>query len=138
MGRNYIHSQRDGPDLAGAIGLQIEQGFGGSHVEGGGEMLVGNLPLAAMLPITGCHAHPGGFLIAVIVLHAATNQAMDNCQIVLRLNIQLARAENHVARAHLEAGLPMLAVCVRTLRSEERRVGKECVSTCRSRWSPYH
>src|SRR3546814_11302344 len=23
-------------------------------------------------------------------------------------------------------------------RSEERRVGNECVSTCRSRWSPYH
>src|SRR3546814_12709610 len=27
---------------------------------------------------------------------------------------------------------------VHTSRSEERRVGKECVSTCRSRWSPYH
>src|SRR3546814_13356024 len=26
----------------------------------------------------------------------------------------------------------------RSGRSEERRVGKECVSTCRSRWSPYH
>src|SRR3546814_19123612 len=26
----------------------------------------------------------------------------------------------------------------RARRSEERRVGKECVSTCRSRWSPYH
>src|SRR3546814_14043737 len=26
----------------------------------------------------------------------------------------------------------------RPARSEERRVGKECVSTCRSRWSPYH
>src|SRR3546814_20428047 len=26
----------------------------------------------------------------------------------------------------------------RQQRSEERRVGKECVSTCRSRWSPYH
>src|SRR3546814_14495655 len=26
----------------------------------------------------------------------------------------------------------------RSERSEERRVGKECVSTCRSRWSPYH
>ena len=25
-----------------------------------------------------------------------------------------------------------------TSRSEERRVGKECVSLCRSRWSPYH
>src|SRR3546814_20286115 len=24
------------------------------------------------------------------------------------------------------------------VRSEERRVGKACVSTCRSRWSPYH
>src|SRR3546814_10904302 len=24
------------------------------------------------------------------------------------------------------------------IRSEERRVGKECVSTCRSRWSPYN
>src|SRR3546814_3703486 len=30
--------------------------------------------------------------------------------------------------------------CLRrhAVRSEERRVGKECVSTCRSRWSPYH
>src|SRR3546814_7806553 len=26
----------------------------------------------------------------------------------------------------------------RANRSEERRVGKECVSTCRSRWAPYH
>src|SRR3546814_7121832 len=33
-----------------------------------------------------------------------------------------------MARAHLRHGI----------RSEERRVGKECVSTCRSRWSPYH
>src|SRR3546814_17556953 len=29
-------------------------------------------------------------------------------------------------------------VSARPMRSEERRVGKECVSTCRSRWSPYH
>src|SRR3546814_12994657 len=29
-------------------------------------------------------------------------------------------------------------VTILHLRSEERRVGKECVSTCRSRWSPYH
>src|SRR3546814_13486487 len=28
--------------------------------------------------------------------------------------------------------------CHHESRSEERRVGKECVSTCRSRWSPYH
>src|SRR3546814_12089328 len=30
------------------------------------------------------------------------------------------------------------ARCAQDLRSEERRVGKECVSKCRSRWSPYH
>src|SRR3546814_20909291 len=30
------------------------------------------------------------------------------------------------------------AVDMTAERSEERRVGKECVSTCRSRWSPYH
>src|SRR3546814_19406239 len=30
-----------------------------------------------------------------------------------------------------------LRVLQRDVRSEERRVGKECVSTCRSRWSPY-
>src|SRR3546814_11276370 len=30
------------------------------------------------------------------------------------------------------------AYALLTWRSEERRVGKECVSTCRSRWSPYH
>src|SRR3546814_2680005 len=29
------------------------------------------------------------------------------------------------------------AAAARGIRSEERRVGKECVSTCRSRWSPY-
>src|SRR3546814_14510752 len=31
-----------------------------------------------------------------------------------------------------------LAGVVSEDRSEERRVGKECVSTCRSRWTPYH
>src|SRR3546814_20891626 len=33
---------------------------------------------------------------------------------------------------------PRLAMPTALGRSEERRVGKECVSTCRSRWSPYH
>src|SRR3546814_16483919 len=30
------------------------------------------------------------------------------------------------------------AETARQVRAEERRVGKECVSTCRSRWSPDH
>src|SRR3546814_18472166 len=33
---------------------------------------------------------------------------------------------------------PPLTLLRLLVRSEERRVGKECVSTCRSRWSPYH
>src|SRR3546814_3924643 len=36
------------------------------------------------------------------------------------------------------AALEQLKVLGEQVRSEERRVGKECVSTCRSRWSPYH
>src|SRR3546814_15341277 len=35
-------------------------------------------------------------------------------------------------------GLSLHPLGVIEVRSEERRVGKECVSTCRSRWSPYH
>src|SRR3546814_2830658 len=42
------------------------------------------------------------------------------------LNAATRRRERYFARG----SMPM--------RSEERRVGKECVSTCRSRWSPYH
>ena len=34
-------------------------------------------------------------------------------------------------------GLSQLGVVI-DARSEERRVGKECASMCRSRWSPYH
>src|SRR3546814_7905705 len=49
-----------------------------------------------------------------------------------------------LARDHLREaedgvqGRAQLVAHQREERSEERRVGKECVSTCRSRWSPYH
>ena len=37
------------------------------------------------------------------------------------------------------AGIGIAGACdLRFARSEERRVGKECLSVCRSRWSPYH
>src|SRR3546814_17785999 len=56
-------------------------------------------------------------------------------QIVERLPVlDLAFIEGEVP-----AGLPAdTAVHGWRQRSEERRVGKECVSTCRSRWWPYH
>ena len=37
-----------------------------------------------------------------------------------------------------ENGRGMFRVLFSNLRSEERRVGKECSEPCRSRWSPYH
>src|SRR3546814_9537577 len=42
--------------------------------------------------------------------------------------------------AHAERLCDRIAIIARSARrrSEERRVGKEWVSTCRSRWSPYH
>src|SRR3546814_17152464 len=64
--------------------------------------------------------------------------------IVLRVEQRLERG---IAARRLETGrdpdpgqLPFLAqrVALRGQSSEERRVGKECVSTCRSRWSPYN
>src|SRR3546814_18020053 len=41
-------------------------------------------------------------------------------------------------RPALAADAAVLGHELAALRSEERRVGKEGVSTCRSRWSPYH
>src|SRR3546814_14473883 len=47
----------------------------------------------------------------------------------------LAQLDNRVV-GYCYASLYRPRVAYR--RSDERRVGKECVSTCRSRWSPYH
>src|SRR3546814_18302352 len=38
----------------------------------------------------------------------------------------------------VNAAMPCSVEMRKSFRSEERRVGKECVSTCRSRWSPSH
>src|SRR3546814_12691057 len=40
------------------------------------------------------------------------------------------------ATARLSIVVPLAFVAI--FRSEERRVGKDCVISCRSRWSPYH
>src|SRR3546814_8139795 len=48
----------------------------------------------------------------------------------------LEQINNQINQLQNEA--QMLMNQARNLRSEERRVGNECVSTSRSRWSPYH
>src|SRR3546814_11587024 len=59
---------------------------------------------------------------------------------------QAHRTQRVLAAVGTDAGVRAAALGSRIVklfegafgRSEERRVGKECVSTCRSRWSPYH
>src|SRR3546814_17400949 len=46
-----------------------------------------------------------------------------------------SEAVRHLLRRQL---LQFRTILVHMKRSEERRVGKECVSPCRSRWQPYH
>src|SRR3546814_3500540 len=47
-------------------------------------------------------------------------------------------AESHATEGALGRPVPISSLKSYMGRSEERRVGTECVSTCRSRWSPYH
>src|SRR3546814_13542770 len=60
-----------------------------------------------------------------------------------RLRSEIAaelKRQNAVLVAHYYTDPVIQALAEETggCRSEERRVGKACVSTCRSRWSPYH
>src|SRR3546814_13071355 len=60
---------------------------------------------------------------------------------LLEVNPRASRTSPFVSKA---TGRPLATIAARCMagqslkRSEERRVGKECVSTCRSRWSAYH
>src|SRR3546814_12698243 len=52
---------------------------------------------------------------------------------------ELERSGKSTALITLCVGAGMgTATIIERVRPEERRVGKECVSTCRSRWSPHH
>src|SRR3546814_13373600 len=56
--------------------------------------------------------------------------ALDELQLLARKNTNPVRVLSAESRSRTG--------CEQPWRSEERRVGKECVSTFRSRWSPYH
>src|SRR3546814_15647090 len=76
-------------------------------------------PLENAHAAPGLHRHDGG---AEAGIAAADHQHVEGSSEVL-------------ARHCLSLDPFLVDVCIQ--RSEERRVGKECVSTCRSRWSPY-
>ena len=70
-------------------------------------------------PITGPQAHQ--------LAKEFAEQAWPESQVLVA---------THVDARHIHSHFLVNAVCYE--RSEERRVGKECLRLCRSRWSPYH
>src|SRR3546814_13645658 len=74
----------------------------------------------------------------------ASRAYMDNC---CKQTAENAFLEEEIFNTRHRTGImifisffehEVIVMADRGIRSEERRVGKECVSTCRSRWSPYH
>src|SRR3546814_2686078 len=59
---------------------------------------------------------------------------VQTCALPICMPFRAETIKGYVAAVHQR----FLALVAEQARSEERRVGKECVSTCRSRWSPYH
>src|SRR3546814_19699808 len=64
-----------------------------------------------------------------------TLAALPNLAVLVVLVIGVNRV---LSGATVAGDVVTVASLLTVVRSEERRVGKECVSTCRSRWSPYH
>src|SRR3546814_6717261 len=56
----------------------------------------------------------------------------------IQIEVEAAIRIDVAVNQRCEAAIIIRRHPARPFRSEERRVGKECVSTCRSRWSPYH
>src|SRR3546814_15417536 len=75
----------------------------------------------------------GGNLTGLLKLNASTVRERHK----MRLKIKAASSEGRASAMILTAA-PFIAIGFIMIRSEERRVGKEFVSTCISRWSPYH
>src|SRR3546814_17837593 len=65
---------------------------------------------------------------AIVTMQIKPGEMLSEQEIADRLNV----SRSPVREAFIKLGEAGL------VRSEERRVGKECVSTCRSRWSPSH
>src|SRR3546814_17455041 len=91
-----------------------------------------------MLPATRAHIQLApGFLINLAHFRHALFGLFGGEEASAVLILQLGELAHLLADLHRAEFRAAHAAEMRRLRSEERRVGKECVSTCRSRWSPY-
>src|SRR3546814_11965207 len=78
---------------------------------------------------------PDNFVVLANLAARTERIGLGTGAVILPWNDPLRVAEKASLLDHLRGGRLLLGV---GRRSEERRVGKECVSTCRSRWAPYH
>src|SRR6058998_3563384 len=93
-----------------------------------------------LIVLAGLHAHEEvwilwSVLILLAVLSATQDIAIDAYTIELLEKHEMGVANGVRVTAYR---LALIAAGGLVVRSEERRVGKECSSPCRSRWSPYH
>src|SRR3546814_12208964 len=88
--------------------------------------------MARVLESWGCAVMTAGDYDAAATLVAAAPEGVD----LIIADYRLPRVPNGARAAGRLRVLCRRSVPV-LIRSEERRVGKECVSTCRSRWSPF-
>src|SRR3546814_17578064 len=94
-----------------------------------------------LIPVAGWQGARPGVGHAYRLLDNPKGRAMS------RFKNEVAHLQAHIKTLRIGAVALLLVALVmgggwwsapRDLRSEERRVGKGCVSTCRSRWSTYH
>src|SRR3546814_15643347 len=68
----------------------------------------------------------------------ASKKIGDDRYVILFSNSRSPNGEISLASSSDRASFTLDLDALPASRSEARRVGKECVSTCRSRWAPYH
>src|SRR3546814_18940290 len=93
------------------------------------------LAFATVLALTACASLPPPTAELATARQAVARAGDADADPYAADEVSQARRALELAQAAMAQGREDDA---RSLRSEERRVGQECVSTCRHRWSPYH
>src|SRR3546814_11371112 len=101
-----------------------------------------------VLAASGCTPPPHAAAVKCSSSNIADVAVKKDCTVTIakfdkqasaRIKVKTRRRQAFVTgRFTVQQGTVRVELRGHTGRSEERRVGKECVSTCRSRWSPYH